>query len=350
MTKLQNQRSRSAHPPERRGEGLSQEATTSPRSRMRVDGGRAGRGLAPTYALLATMILIHGLNWPLMALGLRSTSPLWFSVLRFGGGAVVIVLASRVSGQLRLPPREDLAVVISVGVFGIALPAGSLYVALQFVPAGRSSVLVWTASLWAVPMAALFLKERMTRLRWASLAVGISGIVLIFEPWRFAWSDRNVLIGHGLLLVAAISNAATLVHLRGHRWRGSPFRALPSQLLIAATLLLVAAMAREGRPRVAWSWQFGLNVAFQILVTSGILIWAQQVILRRLRVTSTTLLMMGVPVVGLASSVVTLGESVTGFGVVGVAAIISGVAIAATADRRTIRSSVGEGHLPSLAE
>jgi drug/metabolite transporter (DMT)-like permease len=195
-------------------------------------------------------------------------------------------------------------------------------------------VLVWTASLWTVPIAAIVLRERMSALRWIGLTVGIGGIVLLFEPWRFQWSDSDVLVGHGLLLLAAIFNASVAVHMRAHRWRASPLDLMPWQLLAGAGLLVVVAAVGEGRPAVDWSAGFGGNLLFQCLLASGFAIWAQQTVLQRLPAISTTPMMMAIPVVGLVSSVVILGESVTGVGLLGVAAIIAGVGASATAEVR----------------
>ncbi len=292
------------------------------------------RGL--TLTLLAGVIFILGVNWPLNKIGLRSVGPLWFGALRVGGAAAAVALLTLVTGRLRFPHRQDWPVVLSVGLVRIAGVACLSFIAIQVVPPGRSSVLVWTASLWTVPIAAVVLRERMSTLRWIGLAVGIIGIVLLFEPWRFQWSDREVLVGHGLLLLAAMFNASVAVHMRAHRWRSNPLDLMPWQLLAGAVLLLIVALAGEGKPAVHWSFGFGGNLAFQCLLASGFAIWAQQTVLQRLPAISTTLMMMAIPVVGLASSIVVLGESVTAVGMVGVAAILAGVAASATADLRGV--------------
>ncbi|NIR38934.1 MAG: EamA family transporter, partial [Actinobacteria bacterium] len=74
-----------------------------------------------------------------------------------------------------------------------------VFLALEIVPPGRSSILIWTSSLWTVPIAAAFLGERMSRLRWAGLLAGVAGILFVFEPTRLDWGDSRVLLGHGML-------------------------------------------------------------------------------------------------------------------------------------------------------
>jgi drug/metabolite transporter (DMT)-like permease len=291
------------------------------------------------YALLAVTILILGVNWPLNTIALRSVSPLWFTVFRVGGATVVMGVLNLARGQLRVPPRHDWSVILAVGLFRVAGVFALVFLALKFVPPGRSSVLVYTASVWAVPIATVFLHERMSALRWIGLVVGIGGIVLLFEPWQFVWSDGQTLLGHGFLLLAAILLASTAVYIRGHRWQVSPLNALPWQLLLAVGALLGTALVVEGRPVVHWSWPFVANLSFQSVLVSGFALWATQTVLRRLGATSTTLLMMAVPVVGLVSSVLILQETISAVGLLGVAAILGGVAASAAADARTAEAA-----------
>ena len=118
------------------------------------------------YAVLAIAVLSLGLNWPILGLSTGRISPLWLTALRLVGGLVTWVLIAAATDRLHRPVRGDLPVVVSVGVFRLGLVYPLVFIALQFVPPGRSSVLLWTSSLWAVPMSAVLLRDRMTGLRW----------------------------------------------------------------------------------------------------------------------------------------------------------------------------------------
>jgi drug/metabolite transporter (DMT)-like permease len=169
--------------------------------------------------------------------------------------------------------------------------------------------------------------------RWIGLGAGITGIVLLFEPWQFDWSNGEIVFGHALLIASAILQASVIVHTRGHRWESSPTAALPWQLLVATVLLVGFAVAREAAPEIDWSLGFVLIVAYQALLATGFSAWAKQVVVLRLRATSVSLALMAIPLVGLLSSVVALGESITWIGVLGVAGIGAGVAVSILAER-----------------
>jgi drug/metabolite transporter (DMT)-like permease len=216
-----------------------------------------------------------------------------------------------------------------------------VFTGLQLVPPGRSSVIVWTASLWTVPLAAAFLGEKMVGKRWVGLSLGISGVVVLFEPWRLSWSEPGVIIGHVLLILAAVTNAATSVHIRGHRWTMTPLQAIPWQLAGAAIILLTLALVTEGIPDIDWTGQLGWIVAYQGLLATGTAFWAQIVILRNLAAVSTNLTLMAVPVVGVISSALFVGEEVTGTLVSGLVLIIAGVTLNLLAGDAIGMSSIG---------
>lgn len=311
--------------------------TRSIRDRIWVgDGGpaHARRLTGPAiYALLGVVVLILGLNWPIMATGVASITPVWMGTFRVAGATLVVVTIAASSGRLRLPPRHDLPIVASLAVFRLGAVSLLVFTALQMIPAGRSSVVTWTTPLWTVPIAAVFLGDRMTRRKWLGLAFGIAGVIVLFEPWGLDWSDPNVAVGHVLLISAAITNASTSVHIRGHRWSITPLDALPWQLAGATVILLTLGLVLEGPPVVEWTPGLVGVVAYQGMLASGIALWAQIVILRNIDPVSANLTMMGVPAVGVISSALLLGESITPELGAGLVMITLGVTLNLLGDR-----------------
>ncbi|MDH4117403.1 MAG: DMT family transporter [Acidimicrobiia bacterium] len=277
-----------------------------------------------SFALLAGVVTVLGFNWPLLAIGLRELSPLWLSSLRLLGATAVIAVVAAATGNLRMPPREDRPVVLSVAFGRLIAVMVLVFIALRLVPPGRSSVLVWTSSLWTVPMAVTFLGERMTRQRWFGLSAGIVGIAVLVEPWGSA-PDARTLTGYGLLLVAALAQAGTAVHVRGHRWASSPLELLPWQLIIATVPLTLATIAIEGLPRIRWTPALIAIVVYQGALATSFATWAQLTVLRRLPAVTTNLTLMMVPVIGLLSSALVVGEQLTF--ATGVATVLIGAGV-----------------------
>jgi drug/metabolite transporter (DMT)-like permease len=292
-------------------------------------------GGAPTwisYLLLAGTVLVLGFNWPLLAIGLRDISPLWLVSLRLTTATVIIVTLTLVTGRFQRATRPDAPVVASIAFGRLIAVTVLVFIALTLVPPGRSSVLVWTASLWTVPMAVRFLGEPMTGRRWAGLAVGITGIVLLVEPWG-AGLDASTVLGYALLLLAAIANAGTAVHARGHTWTATPFGLLPWQLVLASVPVTLFALLTEGVPQIDWSPGLVGIVLYQGALATGFAMWAQLTVLRNMPAVPTNLSLMMVPVVGLVSSVIVVDEQVTTVAIVGAVLIGAGVFSGSGVDR-----------------
>jgi drug/metabolite transporter (DMT)-like permease len=287
------------------------------------------------FMLLGAAVLILGLNWPIMAFTLESVTPIWMAAARVSGAAVVMFLVGLGRRSLVTPPRPDVPMVISVAIFRLSAVMVLVFFALRLVPSGRASVLVWTTSLWTVPLAAVFLRERMTTRKWTGLGIGVAGIVLLSEIWRNDWEDTSVIVGTGLLLLAAITSAATAVHIRRHKWTIDPLQAAPWQLAGAAIPLVTLGLIVDGPP--TWTWTLGLVGAllYQAVLASGLAFWAQIVVLRNLSAVTTNLTMTGVPVLGVVSSAVVLDEPITFSLAVGMALIITGVVVNLLGDRAT---------------
>jgi drug/metabolite transporter (DMT)-like permease len=286
------------------------------------------------YAIAAAVIAIDGLNWPLMARGVELIPPLWLAAFRMTGAAVVggAIVAWR--RGLRAPARGDRPIVLSLGLVRLAYVTAAVFVALRFVPPGRSAILTYTATLWTAPLAVLILHERLTRWRGVGLVLGLAGIVFVLEPWSLDLTDGRTVVGLGLLLSAAVAAAASAVHIRAHRWTSDQDELMPWLLLVAAGPLCLVAALVDGAPMVRWTGTTAAIVAYQILLGSIVALWGSLVLIRSVPAITATLLLMAVPVVGLGASIALVDEPATASLIVGLALILAGVGLGVWSDHR----------------
>jgi drug/metabolite transporter (DMT)-like permease len=279
------------------------------------------------YVLLGSAVLILGSNWPVMVTALKTVTPIWHATIRIAGAAVAVLVMGSLTGNLVVPPKRDVPLILSTAIVRLAGVMVLVFIALTLVPAGRASVLVWTSALWTVPIAAVFLGDTMTKQKWVGLLIGLAGVVVISELWNNNWNDRDVVVGTALLLTAALCNASTSVHIRQHQWSIDPLQAMPWQLLVAIVPVATLALIVEGLPDFDWTWQLIANFAYQSIVVSGVAFWAQMIVLRRLSPVSVNLTMMGVPVVGVVSSAIVLDEGISAPLAIGMVLVLTGVAV-----------------------
>lgn len=282
---------------------------------------------AHAYGLLGGIILLWGANWPIMKVGLEYLPPLWFGEFRLLIGAVALFAISAATGRLRLPARQDLPVLISVAVLQMVFFMALVNVALQFLPAGRSAVLAYTTPLWVVPAAVLVLGERLTPRKILGIVCGLAGLIVLFNPAAFDWTDPRILLGNAILLVTALAGATAIVHIRAHKWAGTPFQLAPWQLLLAATLIAVLAATFEDVSDIRWSATTVAILGYNGLLATAFCFWASVVVVRTLPAITSSLGFLGVPLMGVFLSTVALGEALTATLLGGLVLIISGLAL-----------------------
>ena len=294
-------------------------------------------GTKGAYLLLAAVILLWGTNWPVMKIGLQSITPFWFAVARMSMGALTLFAVLAATGRVSLPRRSDMPVVISVAVLQMATFLSLVNLALLTVDAGRSAILAYTTPLWVTPVAVFLLGERLNARKGAGLILGLTGVAVLFNPLGFDWSTPDVLIGNGLLMLAALGWAATILHTRRHSWTASPLQLAPWQMLGALPVLLVLALVFEGDAEIAWSGELIAILLFNGPVATAFCFWAVVTVQRSLPAISTSLGLLGVPTAGVILSALLLGETLSLTRVGGLALIVGGMALVNLAELRAAR-------------
>jgi len=196
--------------------------------------------------MLIVVVLAWGFAWPVHKLILLQLPPIWAVALRCAVGTIAMFAITAALGRLRLPPRQDLPIVFSIALLHMTGFAVLSSIGLQLVSTGRSVVLAYTVSLWVVPGARLFLGEPITPRRAAGALMGLSGLILLFNPASFDWRDGVAWLGNTALLASAFCWAASILHLRGHRWHSDTFDLVPWELLVASVIMLIMRRSRPG--------------------------------------------------------------------------------------------------------
>lgn len=283
--------------------------------------------------LFAALIVVWGLNWTVTKLIIRDVPPIWSIVIRAAIAAGAILLAQLATGQFIVPSRQDAPVVAVVSIFHMVLFAAFMAVGLQYVSVGRSVILGYTTPIWVTPAACLLLKEPMPPRRVAGVLLGICGILVLFNPLALDWSDGDQLLGNGLLLLSAMCWAVSILYIRAHAWRATPFQLAFWQNLLAVALLVCAALAIEGPLRFRPTWPLLGLFFYSGVINTAFGFWASTVVNKSLPATVTSLGLLVTPIVGIASSLAILGERIDLPLIVAGLLILSGIALGTVRSR-----------------
>jgi drug/metabolite transporter (DMT)-like permease len=290
-------------------------------------------GRTTSLVLLAVIAVSWGLTWPVNKAMLQYTTPIWAVFVRYVVAAAALAIITPALGRLRLPPRQDLPVVFSVSLLHMVAFGTLCSIGLQFIPAGRSVLLAYTTPFWVFPLARIVLGERLTVARLLAFACGLLGLLLLVNPLSLDWTDRHIVTGHALILLAAVLWACSIVYVRRHRWATTPFDLLIWQTLLTTVLTGLLALAIEGAPHITVDAHFLMLALYGGGIGTALAFWALNTVNRVLPATTTSLGLLGVPLFGVACSMLTLGEAFDVISVVALALIVGGIAIGTVGSR-----------------
>ena len=278
--------------------------------------------MTPKDLLLALLVIVvWGLNFVVIKVGLHGMPPMLMGALRFMLAAFPAILFVR---RPQVPLRWMLAygMTISVGQFAFLFYA--MYVGM---PAGLASLVLQSQAFFTLFFAALFLGERLRGSNLFGLLVAASGLVLI----GLQGGQAMTLAGFALTIAAAsmwaLGNVVTRklgkVNLVGLVVWGSLIPPLP---FLALSLWL------EGPELISQSLRtLGVDsllvlayLAFGATIL-GYGLWSR--LLSRYPASQVAPFSLLVPVVGISSSALLLGERLGGLQMVGVALVMAGLLI-----------------------
>jgi drug/metabolite transporter (DMT)-like permease len=270
----------------------------------------AGLATAPIVALFVFVMFAWGLNWVVMKIVVRELAPLWAVAARTWIACAVLLPTVVLTRQFIVPPRADVPIVLVISLFHMVAFAALMTAGLKYVSAGRSIVLGYTTPLWVAPAAWLFLSEAMPLRRLLGIALGLAGLLLLFDPRGFDWHDRDALLGNGFVLLSALCWSVSIVYTRAHRWTATPFQLVLWQTFVAAAVLTALAFVLEGTPTLSLSTPALWSLIYNGVIGTALGFWAMTVVNKELPATATSLGVLATPVIGLILSALVLHEQV----------------------------------------
>ena len=295
----------------------------------------AGENRLLGFVCLSISILGLGALWPMMRAGVQAMPALWFGSTRLLMASAVMFVVVIVLRRFRLPTRQDIPVIISVGVFMMGIYVTLAQIALQYVPAGRATLLGYTVPLWVMPFAILFLHERINRLKLIGWLLGVTGLFVLFNPVGFDWSDPDVVLGNGFMIICSMSWAACVIQMRTQVYRLEPFQLVPWQLLVAGSCVLVSAMVFQPAQYIEFTPPNFWLLFVSGPVVSSLTLWSSTMSLRHLPALTSSVGLLGVPFVATLLAWIFLGEALTVTLSIGLVVIFAGIAMVSIGEARS---------------
>jgi len=277
--------------------------------------------------LLAGLTLGWGFNWTAMKVSLAEVSPWTFRTLCLGGGAAILFFVLLgLKTPLRVPRGQWLRL---AGLAFLNITCWNVLVAygVAMIPSGRAAIIAYTMPVLAIPLSVWLLRERMNGRKLTGVVLGLGGLALLLGEQ--VSSMQAAPIGALLMLGAAGSWAIGTVAQKKFPV-SIPVTAYTAWIMLigGVPIFLMAALLDLGRhpPISAQAW---LAIAYNVFVAFAWAHWAWIKIATSVSVTVFSLSMLMIPVVGVASGMVFLGERPSGPEVAAMLAILAALAAVA---------------------
>lgn len=267
------------------------------------------------------VVAIWGFNFVVIKIGLRDLPPILFSALRFLFAALPLVFF--------VPrPATSWKFVAAYGMLQFSLQFTLLFTGIKLgLPAGLASLVIQLQAFFTIGLAVLLLGERPRLLQLAGALVALAGMGLVAAMLE----GQATLAGFVLVVLGGLCWALANIVTR----KIGPVNALSLVVwgsLLASPVLLAASLMAEGLP--AWqaaagrfSWRTLGAVLFQSYPNTilGFGIWSM--LIRKYAAATVAPFSLLVPVAGMASAALVLGEPLQWWKIVAGLLVLSGLAL-----------------------
>jgi drug/metabolite transporter (DMT)-like permease len=262
-----------------------------------------------TLLQIVVLALVWGCNWPVLKLGVTELAPLTFRAASLPFAALGLLLVSRLSGDSIIVPRALWPRLAVLSLLNIVGWNSLVLFGVKEMAAGRSAILAYTLPMWSVLFSLFLLHEPLSPRKIIGLVLGMSGMAVLLgdDVAALGRSPKGTL----LILGAALSWGLGTVLLR--LWKPAVAQATLTawMMLLGWVPIALAAPFFDPHPLSALATMSGsawFAVLYNIFLAGTVAHWVWFRMARTLPVAVSGLSSLPVPVVGVLSGMLFLGE------------------------------------------
>jgi drug/metabolite transporter (DMT)-like permease len=258
------------------------------------------------WTVLILLTVVWGINWPVMKIGVTGFPPLTFRMLCLWLGTPVLGLAL---WAMKVPfriERKHWRELLMLAVFNMFIWHALIIIAVQSLSSGRAAILGYTMPMFSAVLGALVFGDRLAQRAWGGVAAATLGVVLLLWHEMVNLSGRPVGV---LLALAAASTWALGTQLLRRTTLPVPTLAISFWMtFMTAGVITVLAFVFERSQWVAPSGSNWFAIGFNAVLVFGFAHAAWFYLARSLPPVASTLSVMLIPVLGVFSGALWLGE------------------------------------------
>ena len=215
---------------------------------------------------------IFGLGVPVTKLLLEDwVSPMTYMATRSLGAAVIFWLIAAFMKPEKVE-RHDLMVIMLGGLMGFVVSQTLTAESLNYTSPVYFSLIATLTPVAVMLMAALFIGERITGMKFLGVLLGIAGAVLMVVMGQTSGSGSNDLLGITLAILSVLTWAIYMIITRKVAQKYSPVTQMKYVFLISAIVTVPLAWPELSEQRLysaaTFGWDGALEMAFIVLMAT----------------------------------------------------------------------------------
>lgn len=256
--------------------------------------------------VLVVLTLVWGVNWPIMKVGIADYPPLSFRTMSIWIGVPVMGLALWATRAPLRIAREHWPALLMLTLTNMLVWQSFAMLALKSLSSGRAAILAYTMPIFAAIFGGLFWGQRLsTRAVFGIAAAGVGVLLLL-------WHELTHLSGRPLGVLMMLVAASTWA-VGTHQMRRTAIPASTLAMTFWMTLCTAVAMSLLSFLFERDQWYLPSAVSWASIVYNGVMIFgfaqaAWLFLARGLPPVASSLSVMFIPVLGVFSGALTLGE------------------------------------------
>ncbi|MES2127284.1 MAG: EamA family transporter [Pseudomonadota bacterium] len=267
------------------------------------------------------VVCIWGFNFVVIKIGLQDLPPILFTALRFLLAALPLVFFVR-------RPNTSWGLLAAYGLFQFALQFTLLFTGIKLgLPAGLASLVIQLQAFFTIGLAVLVLGERPRAVQLVGALVALSGMAMVAVHLQ----GQATLVGLVLVILGGLSWAMANIVTK-KMGQVNALSLVVWGALVATPPLLLASLAVEGldawsKAAASFGWKSLATVLFQSYPNTllGFGIWSMLV--RKYATATIAPFSLLVPVTGMLSAALFLGETLQWWKLAAGALVLGGLAL-----------------------
>ncbi|NOU92667.1 EamA family transporter [Paenibacillus sp. LMG 31456] len=291
-----------------------------------------------SYILLLFCVCCWGSNFVFGSILVNEFPPILLSAMRLSATSLFLIGYGWYFKKMGQLTRRDFLLLVPLGFVGTLINQASFFTGLETIDATTASLVLSLAPITVAVLAAVFLKETITRKMVIGSLIAMVGIFFVVGKS----GGIKPSIGMLYILLAMVSFAISIIIMRKLTERIDPLTATVYSTVIGSSMVIPVALIKEPITHVSshpWAWVLLFVTAILMQGLCG-LIWNVQ--LKRIGAGKASVFLNLQPFVAMVVGFLLLGTPVTMVQIVGSLLIVGGVVLATGFKKEKSEASSGK--------